>query len=90
MDLQPKGFTVEFDFKELGLVLKKGFCGRARGKKVLDGVTGCIRPGRLTAVMGPSGAGKRYNVIYSTPRARFSPHHDSRLRCCGSSRAARS
>ena len=28
------------------------------GKKVLAGVTGNIRHGRVTAVMGPSGAGK--------------------------------
>ena len=29
-----------------------------KGKKLLAGVTGVISPGKVTAVMGPSGAGK--------------------------------
>ena len=30
----------------------------ARGKRILDGVSGVCAPGTLTAIMGPSGAGK--------------------------------
>jgi ABC-type multidrug transport system ATPase subunit len=45
-------FRVDITFKELGLKIK------GTEKKVLDGVTGTIRSGRVTAVMGPSGAGK--------------------------------
>lgn len=43
---------LELAFVRLGLVL------RANGAKVLNGVTGRCRPGRVTAIMGPSGAGK--------------------------------
>ena len=39
------------EFVGLGLVL------RASGKRLLRGVTGQVRHSRLTAVMGPSGAG---------------------------------
>ena len=42
---------LDFDFSELGLKIPGG-------KKVLQGVTGSIRHGQVTAVMGPSGAGK--------------------------------
>lgn len=42
---------LDFDFSELGLKIPGG-------KKVLHGVTGTIRHGQVTAVMGPSGAGK--------------------------------
>lgn len=42
---------LDFDFSELGLTIPGG-------KKVLQGVTGAIRHGQVTAVMGPSGAGK--------------------------------
>jgi ABC-type multidrug transport system ATPase subunit len=45
-------YTIDFEFKELGLELKEN------KKKVLAGVTGQILHGRVTAVMGPSGAGK--------------------------------
>lgn len=45
-------FKVDISFEELGLKIK------GTEKKVLDGVTGTIRSGRVTAVMGPSGAGK--------------------------------
>ncbi|KAJ3114227.1 hypothetical protein HDU96_002396 [Phlyctochytrium bullatum] len=41
----------DFRFRDLGLRL-------ANGKTVLQGVTGSIRSGRMTAIMGPSGAGK--------------------------------
>nr|AIU41653.1 ABC transporter family protein [Hevea brasiliensis] len=43
---------IEISFKELTLTLK------AKNKHLLRGVTGKIKPGRITAVMGPSGAGK--------------------------------
>ncbi|KAJ3110662.1 hypothetical protein HDU96_006373 [Phlyctochytrium bullatum] len=42
---------MDFRFRDLGLQL-------ANGKTVLQGVTGTIRSGRMTAIMGPSGAGK--------------------------------
>ena len=40
------------EFVNLGMVL------RSSGKRILAGVTGQVRHGRLTAVMGPSGAGE--------------------------------
>jgi len=43
---------MDLTFIRLGLVL------RSNGAKVLNGVTGRCRPGRVTAIMGPSGAGK--------------------------------
>ncbi|KAK9815422.1 hypothetical protein WJX72_003407 [[Myrmecia] bisecta] len=43
---------LHIEFSNLGLRLK------ATGKKVLAGVTGQLRDARLTAIMGPSGAGK--------------------------------
>ncbi|XP_061347050.1 ABC transporter G family member 28-like isoform X2 [Gastrolobium bilobum] len=43
---------VEIAFKDLTLTLK------AQNKHILRYVTGKIKPGRITAVMGPSGAGK--------------------------------
>ena len=39
------------EFTKLGLRLK------STGKRVLAGVTGCLRAACLTAIMGPSGAG---------------------------------
>eukprot|EP01155_Anaeramoeba_flamelloides_P023511 Anaeramoba_flamelloidesa807698_426.p1 GENE.a807698_426~~a807698_426.p1 ORF type:complete len:1402 (+),score=332.06 a807698_426:290-4207(+) len=46
-------FFLDFRFENLGLRIK----GRS-GKIVLKGVTGKIIHGRVTAIMGPSGAGK--------------------------------
>ncbi|KAK7279629.1 hypothetical protein RJT34_24684 [Clitoria ternatea] len=43
---------IEISFKDLTLTLK------AQNKHILRCVTGKIKPGRITAVMGPSGAGK--------------------------------
>ena len=43
---------IEIVFKDLSLFLK------GNGKKILSDVTGKLSPGRVTAVMGPSGAGK--------------------------------
>ncbi|KAH7444208.1 hypothetical protein KP509_02G069600 [Ceratopteris richardii] len=43
---------IEIQFKDLCMYLK------GSGKKILSNVTGKLSPGRVTAVMGPSGAGK--------------------------------
>jgi ABC-type phosphate transport system ATPase subunit len=42
---------MHIEFEDLGMVL------RSTGKRVLMGVTGQVRHARLTAIMGPSGAG---------------------------------
>ena len=44
-------YAVDIRFEELGLKLRNG-------KSVLAGVTGELRHGRLTAILGGSGAGK--------------------------------
>ncbi|XP_048580933.1 putative white-brown complex homolog protein 30 [Nematostella vectensis] len=49
----PKNYTVDITFKDLNLKLNSG-----TKKTVLMGVTGKIKSGEVTAVMGPSGAGK--------------------------------
>ncbi|XP_054789575.1 ABC transporter G family member 24-like isoform X2 [Prosopis cineraria] len=49
---QRKRPLIEISFKDLTLTLK------AQRKHILRCVTGKIKPGRITAVMGPSGAGK--------------------------------
>ena len=43
---------MNFKFNDLGLQLKGG-------KEILKGVNGEINAGRMTAIMGPSGAGVR-------------------------------
>lgn len=48
----PKTQTITMRFENLSLVLKK------TKKDVLQGVTGQLLPGEVTAVMGPSGSGK--------------------------------
>ncbi|XP_073385802.1 ABC transporter G family member 28 isoform X2 [Physcomitrium patens] len=45
-------FGIELTFSELSMVLKSS------GKKILCNVAGKLSPGRITAIMGPSGAGK--------------------------------
>lgn len=52
MVVEKKRFQIEVSFVELSLVLK------GSGKKILSNVTGTFSPGRITAIMGPSGAGK--------------------------------
>ena len=44
-----KGLDLEFEDLALSL---------ANGTRLLNGVTGSLRSGRLCAIMGPSGAGK--------------------------------
>lgn len=52
--IEEKEFTITFSFKNLGLKLKP----KLGGKTILKGVTGEIKSHHVTAVMGPSGAGK--------------------------------
>ncbi|XP_028413905.1 ABC transporter G family member 24-like [Dendronephthya gigantea] len=54
-DIKPKSYTIDISFENLGLTLKTA---KDNGKVVLSGVTGHINSGEVTAVMGPSGAGK--------------------------------
>ena len=58
-------FTVDIGFENLGLIL------RGSGKKVLAGVTGEIKHGNLTAVMGLSGAGKSTFITTLANRAYY-------------------
>ncbi|KAJ3446436.1 abc transporter g family member [Anaeramoeba flamelloides] len=50
---EERSFYLDFEFEDLGLTIK----GRSK-KVVLKGVTGEIYHGKVTAIMGPSGAGK--------------------------------
>eukprot|EP00759_Apiculatamorpha_spiralis_P045954 PhF_6_TR42666/c0_g1_i4/m.64303 len=54
---------LEFRFKDLSLSIP--IKDNEPPRKVLAGVTGCLRPGTVTAIMGPSGAGKTtfFNVL---------------------------
>ena len=61
---------IDLSFIKLGLVL------RSNGFKVLNGVTGRCRPGRVTAIMGPSGAGKVPTPHTSLPAPRTAPPFD--------------
>ena len=55
--LSRKAYTMAIRFERLGMTLRvQG--GGGGGKRVLQDVTGELRPGRICAVMGPSGAGK--------------------------------
>jgi len=59
-NMSEKGdLRMDVEFTNLGLVLN------GSKKKVLNNVTGCLKSGRITAIMGPSGAGKTtfMNVI---------------------------
>ena len=53
---EARPIRVDFKFEDLGLKLGK----KQGGKEILKGVSGEIRSGRLTAIMGPSGAGSRF------------------------------
>ncbi|KAJ8599909.1 hypothetical protein CTAYLR_002837 [Chrysophaeum taylorii] len=49
------GERVDLEFERLGLSVQ---ASNGRPMKVLEGVTGAFRAGRVAAIMGPSGAGK--------------------------------
>lgn len=55
-----EGFTIEFD--QIGLTLKNG-------TTIMQNVSGKFLPGRLCAVMGPSGAGKTTIISLVTGKA---------------------
>lgn len=57
---------MHIEFDSLGVVL------RATGKRVLAGVTGQLRHAKLTAIMGPSGAGEPSTTNFSN---RHSVHY---------------
>lgn len=71
--LKRKPVCFDIGFNKLGLILARYFslCIEQNahlvtsiffsGKQVLDGVTGAVRSGRTTAVMGPSGSGKVFS-----------------------------
>ena len=58
-----KGLRIDLDFEGLGLTLPAPL-----SRTILRGVRGRIRPGRVTAVMGPSGAGEQGASESSTRR----------------------
>jgi ABC-type multidrug transport system ATPase subunit len=47
-------YSMRFTFDDMSYSTGKG----SNARKIIDNMTGCIRPGKLTAIMGPSGAGK--------------------------------
>ena len=49
---EPKAYSLDIQYSNLSLTVNGG------GPTVLKGVSGQIKPGRVTAIMGPSGAGK--------------------------------
>ncbi|KAL0267316.1 UNVERIFIED_CONTAM: hypothetical protein PYX00_009620 [Menopon gallinae] len=52
----PKNQQIELEFRDLTLV-RNGKHGQTQ-KEILKGANGRFKPGRLTAILGPSGAGK--------------------------------
>lgn len=60
-NLEPARPCLDVEFTNMGMRLK------GTGMKVLAGVTGRLRASHLTAIMGPSGAGRQsYNSNDST------------------------
>ncbi|KAJ3014597.1 hypothetical protein HKX48_005071 [Thoreauomyces humboldtii] len=55
--------SFDIEFENLGLML-------ATGTEIMRGVTGSLKAGKLTAVMGPSGAGKTTFVSLLTGKAK--------------------
>jgi ABC-type multidrug transport system ATPase subunit len=51
---QNQKYSMRFTFDNMSYSNGKG----ENTRKIIDDMTGCIRPGKLTAVMGPSGSGK--------------------------------
>jgi ABC-type multidrug transport system ATPase subunit len=58
--------VMEIEFQHLSLMLMHG-----RGKTVLENVSGVLKPGTLTAVLGPSGCGKTSFLTAVAGRANY-------------------
>ena len=63
---------------------------KEENRRLLDDISGYVAPGKLTALMGESGAGTL--ISYTSPANSFSPRQDNppkrpcsarHLRCCG-------
>ncbi|KAH9905520.1 P-loop containing nucleoside triphosphate hydrolase protein [Fomitopsis serialis] len=54
----PTRERVDVELKDMGIIVKGGLLLGTASKSILDGVDVTFRPGRLTVVLGPSGAGK--------------------------------
>ena len=52
---------VDVELRDMGIVVKGGVLTGSPRKTILQGVDVTFRPGRLTVVLGPSGAGKVRN-----------------------------
>jgi ABC-type multidrug transport system ATPase subunit len=63
------------EFKNMSLTLKNG-------TSVMDGVNGSFKPGRLCAVMGPSGAGKTTIINLVTGKVRSTAGQVCRVCIC--------
>lgn len=58
--------TNTFSWQHLNYIISAGRGGKKR--KLLDGISGFVSPGKLTALMGESGAGK-VRLIFSLSRS---------------------
>lgn len=59
---------VDVELRDVGIIVKGSLLSGLERKTILQGVDVTFRPGRLTAVLGPSGAGKvralRQDVVH--------------------------
>lgn len=66
----PDSMSINIAFNQLRVTLPP-LPGQRQGKVLLEGVSGELRPGTVTAIMGPSGAGK--TVLLTTLLQRIDP-----------------
>lgn len=82
--MSPKEFTIDIAFDDLGLALNNG-----KKDRVMQGVSGQLRHGRVCAVMGPSGAVSCHHLRLLS-RALSVNRSFHRLRACYDRARARS
>ena len=80
---EPKAYSLDIQYSNLSLTVNGG------GPMVLKGVSGQIKPGRVTAIMGPSGAGKSSFLGAITGKASSYGTIAGELRINGKSRQLR-